>query len=502
MGIVRTSSTALLVLLAGCNQILGIEDAVVVAPDGSANADAAASIDDDTSASTEEPFRPDTTTPGELDGGKRGDPMADAGDDTADASDPAACEGQERCPTADAGGADASPDGAVDAAMDTPALCVDDGECTSPPTCFLGGGGTCVRETGRCVYQPVDCSYLDGPDGCSQGTCNPLSGRCEPAAVREDEACGAREACGDLQCEWGEASPAGRCAEVMDGAVQCRELRCRAGSCQPTGEAFPRVRPGACTRDTDATPCDTTCGAVECSWPQDDAADRCATRTDGTRQCQSWACSSGVCVATGDPDPQVVAGACARETEGDVCGTPSYENCGVCAPSNGCGQQQGLTSCEQTTPVCEGGACAGVVRADRVPRSCTPGEGTPCASTETAAVRGACTYQACAAGGSRDCQDRAWQCSGGQCAPRLGPVYACDTAGCTRADQSGLECDRDSRASVRCQTSQCGGGGSLLCRDRLYRCAGGDCPSVGALGPDYVCGSCTPCDGCRNGICP
>ena len=135
----------------------------------------------------------------------------------------------DECDIADGTSQDVNENGIPDECED---VCQTDEDCEDGDLCTVD---TCID--GFCIYEPVDCSYLDGV--CSVGVCDPGSGECEISPINEGGVCDDGDICTyDDHCEGGfcvgtliECNHDGVCDEPCENPQNCPD---DCGACYAT----------------------------------------------------------------------------------------------------------------------------------------------------------------------------------------------------------------------------------------------------------------------------
>ena len=135
----------------------------------------------------------------------------------------------DECDIAEGTSADVNENGIPDECED---VCQTDEDCEDGDLCTVD---TCID--GFCIYEPVDCSYLDGV--CSVGVCDPGSGECEISPINEGGVCDDGDICTyDDHCEGGfcvgtliECNHDGVCDEPCENPQNCPD---DCGACYAT----------------------------------------------------------------------------------------------------------------------------------------------------------------------------------------------------------------------------------------------------------------------------
>ncbi|MFQ5493742.1 MAG: hypothetical protein ACE5EX_00010 [Phycisphaerae bacterium] len=271
------------------------------------------------------------------------------------------------------------------------APCDDADPCTQNDTCAAG----------VCAGTAVDCSAVS--DACNVGLCNAVTGVCEPSPINEGGLCDDNNLCttGDL-CVVGVCTgSAVDCSAFND---QCNVGTCDlvTGACQPTP-----TNEGAACNDQNACTTGDVCTAGVCAGTQTPGCQPCVTNPDcdDADPCTDDTCvSPGVCVHFNNTGPCDDADPC---TQNDTCAA------GVCAGSpvdcSAAGNACNVGTCNPVTGVCEpvptneGGPCDDAnpcTNGDTcVVGTCTPGLPTDCTSLDNPCNVGVCntTTGACEA---------------------------------------------------------------------------------------------------------
>lgn len=199
--------------------------------------------------------------------------------------------------------------------------------------------------------------------------------------------------CGERLCDtaFGECTADDVCALTGQVNRTCTEWRCQAGKCR-------------LTEVTDTAPCErnpegVTCRAPECTeWGACSYDSTCTNSGTRTRTCTTYSCAAGACQAEQKEEPD--SAGCARNTDGDPCGSGS---CGSCGYANGCDTQSDKWCYEY---VCGGGTCNenGYSSSYGCPSraiECSPGTTQTCSVPDEDVCNGAPGY--CT--GSKTCSD-------------------------------------------------------------------------------------------------
>ena len=439
----------------------------------------------------------------------QGDTGADTSADTAGNDDAAKFDAQ------DAGSADAGDDAGGNDAEDTAdagcqktdpptEVCDDiDNDCngkTDEDTCPAGAcfGSVCGGDKGcKITFIAGSCDDGDactGVDNCDKGvcgagaqkdcddgkscttdSCDPKTGDCSAAAVKDGQACDDGDSC-----------------TFADG---CKGGVCLSGAATSCDDGNP------CTTDG----CDKKTGACTVANAKDGA-----TCTDGNECTAADGCKNGVCLAGAatdcdDSNPCTADGCDAKTgkcttapdasgtcTDGDGCTVGDACKSGVCLPGKAttCDDDSTCTtdSCDKKT-----GACVFAAVKD----------GSECADGDKCTLSDACAGGKCASGAPRLCVDNT-TCTADGCDP--------NTGNCTNvAVAKGTACD-DGNACTHgdaCDAGLCLPGALTVCDDKNVcttdSCdtATGKCRSVpGKSGSTCDDGNaCTDKDTCSLGAC-
>jgi hypothetical protein len=266
-----------------------------------------------------------------------------------------------------------------------------DSDCDDDQVCT--GTGRC--EATGCVYDPPDCSDLDGP--CSTGQCVEEEGGCVAILVDPDVACesnGCASVCSEsglcvgctcetaADCDDGIACTvascvAGQCVFAPDDGLCVSDVVCEAGRCDPTEggcvfETEPREEEACQMPDgCEGTCYDGMCYGCECGTAADcEDVGECGVAVCNEGRCQydadDGACTAEVC-GVGTCDPQTLA--CAYDPEprdDEICTIGSCE--GVCDGGSCIGCDCAVdedcddgVSCSDNR--CEEGVCIGYIEA-------------------------------------------------------------------------------------------------------------------------------------------
>ena len=231
---------------------------------------------------------------------------------------------------------------------------------------------------------------------------------------------------------------------------------CVAGGCLATELADEQ----SCYRDTDEIPCAEsqysgwgTCGTFGNTC--DESGTRTRTRLD-------FACAAGVCRSFEDSESE----SCARDTDGDTCGTTSRGPWSACSGFGNTCDESGTQSRTVTQYVCSDSGCSAVESTQT--RSCTrTTDGDTCGTTSRGPWSACSGFgNTCDESGTQSRTVTRYVCSGSGCSA----VESTQTRSCTR-DTDGDTCG----SNATCTDGECSGGGSVCSHcPSNYRCCGDD----------------------------
>ena len=305
--------------------------------------------------------------------------------------------------------------------------------------------------TKGCLHAPNVAACEDGDactagDRCAGGACKPGAAvGCDDHNPCTDDACDAKKGCAHANNTAG-----------CDDALFCNGLDvCEAGACS--------VHPGSPCANFCDEPGKACVGCLvdpDCGGPSHGDwsacggfADACATEGTQTRTVTVPACKGGTCAPAVSTETQ----ACARVTEGSVCGPVALGAWGACGGFASSCATGGTQTRAVTTPTCAAGACADVATTDT--QACARAtEGVACGATVYGAW-GACGgySSACDATGTQSRSVTAYACAAGAC----GSVKTTGTQSCTRAVAAGTSCGGNNYCCsgscvAKASTSHCG----------------------------------------------
>lgn len=225
------------------------------------------------------------------------------------------------------------------------------------------------------------------------------SGSCVPTDATESESCTVNTAgapCGTpTYGPWGACNYSNGCDETGTRTRTVTRYTCTASGCtqpQTTTET------GSCSRDTDGTSCGTTQYG---SWTACGYSSGCdETAPDRTRSVTRYACQGGTCTASTSTQRD----ACARNTDGDSCGTTSYGSWSTCGGYASSCDQTGVQSRRITRKACAAGTC--VDSTSNETRSCSRNtDGNSCGRSGCGdrCANGACVLRCSATPGCNYC---------------------------------------------------------------------------------------------------
>lgn len=319
--------------------------------------------------------------------------------DLTDSDSDTVCDADDQCPDGD-DRLDADGDGIPDACDGPPPECAVARDCGVD---FASGWSVCSGFSGTCdesgthsrnltsyecvagvcssdvATQTEACERSTSGATCGEGTrftawssCGGFSSSCDETGTRtrvrtdyncagggcgsvettETEACGRSTGgatCGDGPRfgSWGSCgSFSGICGESGTRSRSMTTYACDEGACEPTVGS----QAEACGRDTDGTTCDTTsysrwgeCGSFGSTCGESGTQSR--TRTE-------YACRAGSCSSAAAVENQ----SCARDTDGDSCGSTEFGDWGSCRFSGQC-TEVGVRTRPRTDYVCGAGTC-------------------------------------------------------------------------------------------------------------------------------------------------
>ena len=329
------------------------------------------------------------------------------------------------------------------------------------------GKGSCAPKPGSAITCDASADTL-----CQRNTCEPSTGKCQPAAVNNGKTCDDANPCtlGDVcaaaACSSGQPKPCG-------DADPCAAQACnpKSGQCEPTP-----LQDGDKCDDGNGCTVGETCQGKVCSGPAKSCDDANACTLDScakaTGQCSHAAVGDGLtCDADGDgctPLDACDAGVCKAGSplvcdDGNPCTDDSCD-----AAAGKCAQKANTKACSDSDACTTGDVCGG--------GQCTKGKATVCddknqCTTDSCnSTTGACTFtkhanfcddgMACTVGercnngackGTVHCVDNNpctldHQCSGGKCVypplgwePQCGANRLCVGASCvTKNPPSGM----------------------------------------------------------------
>ncbi|MEO7592544.1 MAG: hypothetical protein ABI134_15110 [Byssovorax sp.] len=352
----------------------------------------------------------------------------------------------------------------------------DDGDaCTTSDVCAAGackpGTATPCDDQNSCTDDACNpatgCTHADNTAACDDGNvCTTLDvcagGACKPGPAKS---CDDQNPCTDDTCDpaagCGHANNAGACNDN----VFCNGVdKCQGGACS--------IHPGSpcaqlCNEQMDScVGCLVTadCGPITYGvWSACGGfAAACDTTGTRSRTVSTPLCTGGACSMT----PSVETEACARPTDGDSCGAPTYGAWSACGGFASTCDTMGTRTRSVTTPTCQSDTCAGVASTETQACARTT-NGVSCGATAYGAWSACGGFSsACDTTGTRTRSVTTFTCAGGSCpgAPST------ESQSCTRAVTNGTSCGGGSYCcSGSCvsksSSTNCGGCGIV--------CAGG-----------------------------
>jgi hypothetical protein len=241
------------------------------------------------------------------------------------------------------------------------AYCDEDRQCSDPiySRCDLTGE---LGNRNGCVRPPVDASPGSKSDASeTAGDASPTD-----AALAD-------------------AAPGDLCAGVDCSGM---DSDCTVGMCDPESGAcvaLPANEDGECGQVSE-------CGGYGACQGFGSVCDESGQQS---RTCTDFTCQAGACVESA---PYSDTRSCARDTDGDSCGSDTVTDCGGCVYSAGTCDETGTRSCTCTSFSCGSGACVASPSSCSQPSaSCdrdTDGDECGCSTTLQCCNQGSCS-QSC-----------------------------------------------------------------------------------------------------------
>ncbi|MBI2394673.1 MAG: hypothetical protein HYV09_34210 [Deltaproteobacteria bacterium] len=347
----------------------------------------------------------------------------------------------------------------------------DDGNPCTDDTCDAAGGCKHVNNTATCD----DGDACTTGDVCAGGTCKAGTAKsCDDGNACTDDSCDPATGCKN-------ANNTAPCNDDVfcNGADTCASGACTVHAGNPCGTICdePSKKCLSCLSATDCGP--VTYGAWSACTGFTGTCDSSGTRS---RTVTTPSCAGGTCSYATSTETE----ACARVTEGTVCGTVAYGVWGACGGFASTCDTTGTQSRSVTTPTCKSDVCTNVVTTGS--QACTRSTTGVTCGTTTYGAWGSCGgfASACDTTGTQSRSRTTYACSGGTCAASTGSV----SQSCTRTVANGTSCGTNSY----CCSGGCYAKNSAAhCSSCGISCGTGSCVSIGSGHYSCTCSSNQQC---------
>lgn len=347
--------------------------------------------------------------------------------------------------------------------------------CADGVCCDSACGGACdACSVAQGASQDGTCTLL-GPSRVCRGAssncdreerCSGTSDACPANAfVDAGVACGTTSFSGWSLCDAG--------AGCASNGVQTRtrtELACTGlnGTCSPSADTESQP----CARPTDGVSCGSaTYGSyTACSY-----ASACSTSGTRTRPRTDPICANGTCSAVQTTETDTAG--CARTTENQSCGTPTYGSWSTCSFAATC-DESGTRTRTRTDPVCQAMTCGTTTATETDTTSCGRSTGGMSCGATSYGSWSACTYASpCAASGSRTRTVTTYACGSGACNSTM-TTETDSSSACDRTTQGTSCAPTDYGQYTTCTYADtCSNSGTRSRQVTTYTCAAGTCAS-------------------------
>ena len=312
------------------------------------------------------------------------------------------------------------------------------------------------------------------------------SGACGSTTATETDSTGCTRTTGGTSCgttmtgAYGACSYGSTCATSGSRTRSVSTFTCGSGACNTNTTT--ETDTAGCGRTTSGNSCGTTQygSYTACSYGA-----TCSTSGSRTRPVTTYACNS-----TGGCDPSTTTetdtAGCNRSTSGTSCGTTSFGAWSSCSYANSC-SNSGSRTRSVTTFTCDGsGGCASSTTTETDTSACARNQDGNSCGTQTIGNWSTCSYSTtCGVTGSRSRTITTPTCGSGTC--NNVNTTENDTAACNR-NPDGIACGTPScgtcQCNCGCRVQNCNGpvcNAAGACVNQFFEQSCGGCSGCGPI---------------------